>query len=88
MGSTYVTVQVAEISRSPRTSWALTAEPGSMLAMAEDDMAPKEPAASDFDEPLPPPAAMMSRPVPAISFCQRRMASGRNPLMTRGVSMA
>jgi len=87
-GNAPVTVQVAETSRSPRTNWALTAEPGTILATAEGEMAPKEPSASGLDEPLPPPAAMMSRPVPASSFCQRRMASGRKPLITSGVSMA
>jgi hypothetical protein len=35
-----------------------------------------------------PPAITVSRLVPAICCCQKRTASGRNPLITSGVSMA
>lgn len=41
----------------------------------------------ESDEPPTPPAAMVARVVPAICCCQSWMASGRNPLMTRGVSI-
>src|ERR1035441_9288806 len=34
-----------------------------------------------------PPAATGSREVPAVCCCQKRMASGRNPLITSGVSI-
>jgi len=61
----------------------LTADPGTMLAIAAADG-----AGSALEVPPIPPAATDSSPVPAIFRCQSRIASGRNPLITNGVSMA
>ena len=44
------------------------------------------PAAPE-EAPIPP-AATVSSPVPAILCCHRRIASGANPLITSGVSIA
>src|ERR1019366_5591003 len=84
-GSIYVTVQVAAISISPCTSCALTAEPGiSVDGAAVDGSVP----ATELDDPPEPPAVTTSSPVLAICFCHRRTASGLNPLIISGVSIA
>ncbi len=82
-------------------SCMLTAEPGTRVELASEleaefgadwaDEAKPEGVApeamSSKDEPASePPAATGSREVPAVCCCQKRMASGRNPLMTSGVS--
>src|ERR1035441_9336134 len=101
-GSTQVTVQVAETSRSPRMSCMLTAEPGTSAggtgasglgfeAAGADEAWPEGAEPEDRPEvdgpESEPPAATGSREVPAVCCCQKRMASGRNPLITSGVSI-
>src|ERR1700722_8982522 len=95
LGSTQVTVQVAETSRSPRMSCMLTAEPGTSVESASepavesgvdcaDEARPENVALVErLVEDIPasePPAATGSRLVPAVCCCQKRMASGRNPI--------
>src|SRR5208283_5893412 len=79
------TVHVAATSRSPRTSCMLTAEPGSRAECATTGDAP---GADELLRPEdPPPATTGSRVVPAVCRCQKRRASGPNPLITSGVSI-
>jgi hypothetical protein len=56
----------------------------------EDEAKPESAEPEDrpeVDEPeSEPPAATGEREVPAVCCCQKRMASGRNPLITSGVS--
>src|SRR3984957_15216680 len=101
LGSTQVTVQVAETSRSPRISCMLTAEPGTRVELAsepeaglEADCVDEAEAVGGALEDIPvddipasePPAATGSMLVPAVCCCQKRIASGENPVITSGVS--
>jgi hypothetical protein len=87
-------VQVAATSTSPRTSSMLTEDPGCSeggTGASEDVLGAEElskPAPGSEPRPeVVPPAAMVSSAVPAVCCCQKRMASGLNPLRTSGVSM-
>src|SRR5580698_2929488 len=81
-------VQVAATSTSPRTSSMLTEDPGSSEGgTGASGDAPGAGELSELEPKAAPPAAMVSSAVPAVCCCQKRIASGRNPLSTSGVSM-
>src|SRR5208337_1364602 len=83
-------VQVAAISISPRTSSMLTEDPGWSEGGtgASGDVLGAEELSNPAPEPeVDPPAATVSSAVPAVCCCQKRIASGRNPLRTSGVCM-
>jgi len=65
-------------------SCMLTVEPGSSVGCATET---DSPGADELLRPeSPPPATTGSRVVPAVCCCQKRIVSGRNPLITSGVS--
>ena len=77
-------------------SCMLTAEPGTRVEWASELEAGFEADCADEAKPVgvapddipasEPPAATGSSEVPAVCCCQKRMASGRNPVITSGVS--
>src|SRR6202161_2443045 len=74
LGSTQVTVQVAETSRSPRMSCMLTAEPGTSVELASEPSV--ELGVDCADEARPENVALVERPVEDIRASEPPAATG------------